>query len=130
MHRFRNAVMLAAILALSGGLVACAAPGSGPSGKAATRRLGESFPTTVGDVYLIRVQDEYRLIRCMPDTAIQGCYEDVFRMQRDALTDDSAAQHSFRWNQWVNVPSVPGLEIMFLSPEQVALRQIAAAPIR
>ena len=130
MHRFRSAAPFVTAVALAVALTSCAMPGAGPGGKAETRRLGESFPTTKGDVYLIRIQDEYRLIRCMPDSAIQGCYEDVFRMQRDALTDDAKAVNSFRWNQWVKVPSIDGLEIMFLTPEQVALRQTTAAPVR
>lgn len=112
---------------------ACATPADAPvpPAGAAVRKLGEPYRTSNGEVYLIRVQDEYRLIRCIPSGPIAGCYEDVFKISRDSITDDTASEGRVRWNQWMTVPSVSGLEIMFLAPDRIALREVvAAAPFR
>lgn len=135
MPRLRLAVPLAwSLLAGSALAAGCATsdpmPPASPSG-AAVRKLGQSFRTRHGDVTLIRVQDEYHLLRSSPTGAIGGMYEDVFTIARDAITDDASTSSGVRWNHWVPVPLVPGLDIMFLSPEWIALReQIAAAPVR
>jgi hypothetical protein len=107
---------------------ACVSQHSAPPG-AAVRSLGESFKTTHGEVFLMRVQDEYVLIRCIPEGPIAGCYENVYRIQRDAITDDatSTGAERVRWNQWVPVKDVPGLEIMFLDPGHIALRELPVA---
>jgi hypothetical protein len=90
---------------------------------AAVRGLGEPFKTPLGDVHFARIQDEYRLIRCIPETtagALAGCYEDIFSVQRDALSDDPS--DGVNWNSWIVVTRVPGLEVAFLDPSRVAFR--------
>lgn len=83
--------------------------------------LGESFATREGPVHVIRVQDEYRLVRCIPEGPIAGCYEDILSVPRAPLSDDSVAGP--RWNQWIEVPTVPGLKIAFVGTGRIAVRQ-------
>lgn len=132
MPRPRLAVLLTCALLSAGCASEITAPPVPPSGQA-VRKLGESFRTRHGDVYMLRVQDEYHLIRCIPTSssgAIAGNYEDVFTMPRDRLTDDASAQSKVRWNTWIPVPELPGLDINFLSPEWISLRETADAPPR
>lgn len=105
-------------------LTACASGQKPPvNGGAAVRGLGEPYRTTQGEVYLIRVQDEYRLIRCIPTGPIAGCYQDVFKVSREAITDQSKSDAPYRWNQWIPVADMPGVQIMFLAPDRIALKE-------
>ena len=88
--------------------------------------LGEPFRTRQGTVHVIRVQDEYRLVRCIPDGPIAGCYEDILSVPRAPLSDDSVPGP--RWNQWIDVPTVEGLKIAFVGTGRVAVREEPVAP--
>jgi hypothetical protein len=75
--------------------------------------LGDHFETPKGgSLFVISVQDEYRLIRCIPSGPIAGCYEDMF-------TIPSGSVH---YNRWMRVETVPGLELAIVSPTEVAFR--------
>ena len=78
--------------------------------------LGEYFETEKGQVFVLRVQDEFRLIRCIPEGPIAGCYEDVY----------SVSGHDVSWNDWVDVDNVPGLRLAFLSPTAIAVARNGA----
>lgn len=132
MNPRRSALVLGLALALPALLATgCAgtrnAPDAPDARGAEVRGLGVPYRTVVGDVYFIRVQDEYRLIRCIPTGPIAGYYDDVFRMERGMLTDDAASKLGVRWNEWVPVPQVPGLEVAFLAPDRIAFREKAVA---
>ncbi len=77
--------------------------------------LGEHFDTARGRVFVLRIQGEYRVIRCIPDGpgSIAGCFEDVLSVSGDDV----------RWNTWMDVRDVPGLSVAFVSPTAVALLQ-------
>ena len=109
--------------AVAAGLSACAGPrsdgapmpASDPIDRADIFSLGDHYQSTAaGSLFVISVQDEYRLIRCIPSGPIAGCYEDVWRLPRDGV----------RYNRWMGVESVPGLEIAVVSPTQVAYREM------
>ncbi len=106
----RSVAGAAIVLALG----ACRAPSpvAAPAEGLQTLHLGEHFDTPKGNVFVVRVQDEYRLIRCIPTGPIAGCYEDILSLPSDGLT----------WNEWVDVEAVPGLSMTFLSPIDVAVR--------
>ena len=74
--------------------------------------LGDHFDSPQGSLFVISVQDEYKLIRCIPSGPIAGCYEDVFVIPRSAV----------HYNRWMKVESVPGLELAVVSPTEVAFR--------
>ena len=73
----------------------------------------ESFESARGRVFVLRIQDEFRLIRCIPDGTITGCYEDVLSISGDDV----------EWNTWMDVTDIPGLRVAFVSPTAVALVQ-------
>lgn len=73
--------------------------------------LGQPFDTSTGQIFVLRVQDEFRLIRCIPDGPIAGCYEDVLSVSGDSIA----------WNAWLDVEQVPGLRVAFVSPSAVAV---------
>ncbi len=108
------ALALAAAALLATALVGCTAPPrhaeSAPSNGLRLVALGEHIPTSRGNVFVVRVQGEYRLIRCIPSGPIAGCYEDVL----------SVADADVAWNHWVDVDAVPGLRVAFVSPTDVA----------
>lgn len=79
--------------------------------------LGEHFESSLGSLFVLEVQEEYRLIRCIPSGPIAGCYEDLFVVPLDSV----------KYNRWLPVESVPGLEIAIVSPKEVAFRVDAAA---
>jgi hypothetical protein len=108
----RPCVALLALAAAS--LTACASGARGGPDPAPyeVRGLGEPYTTPAGEVFLIRVQDEYRLIRCIPTGPIAGCYEDVLALPRGGVP----------WNEWMPVDTVAGLHLAFLSPDVIALR--------
>ena len=110
----RTFVSVALTSSLALGFAGCAAPsGGGASGPPyKLLHLGEQFPTPEGNVFVIRVQDDFKLIRCIPDGPIAGCYEDLFSVPEQGLA----------WNEWVSVESVPGLRLAFMSPLEVAVR--------
>jgi hypothetical protein len=119
-------VVVAGLLALA----ACAGDqASVGTGAPAERGLGEPYKTTTGlQVHLMRVQDEYRLIRRVKEGQIQAD-DDVFKISRETITDEPG-QSGVRWNTWVPVPSVPGLEIKFLSQDRFAFRERGSAQPR
>jgi hypothetical protein len=98
--------LLAVALAAAGCASARNAPGS------VVLRLGEPYHTPDGDLFVIRVQDEFRLIRCIPTGPIAGCYEDVHNVAADRV----------EYNRWMDVTRVPGLELAIVSPAEVAYR--------
>lgn len=75
--------------------------------------LGDHFTTVAGHCKVIRVQDGYRLIRCVTTGRIQGCYEDLLTVPRLDL----------ELMTWRPVEGVDGLELAFITPDQVAVRQ-------
>jgi hypothetical protein len=75
--------------------------------------FGEPFQTSAGQIFVLRIQDQYRVIRCIPDGPIAGCYEDVL----------SVSNHDVEWNEWMTVADVPGLKVAFVSPTAIALFQ-------
>jgi hypothetical protein len=104
--------------ALAVGLSGCASHGSAPSASPIDRAdvfsLGDHYESVLGgSLFVISVQDEFRLIRCIPSGPIAGCYEDVWRLPREGV----------RYNRWMPVDSVPGLEIAVVSPTEVAYRE-------
>jgi hypothetical protein len=105
---------LALTAALALGLTACGS--SGPHGNSGEpykiMHLGEHFETPEGNVFVIRVQDDFKLIRCIPEGPIAGCYEDLL----------SVPEHGLAYGEWVSVQSVPGLRLAFLSPLELAVR--------
>ena len=94
---------------------ACASPAPLPpptaSGHAEMVSLQQPFETSKGLIFVLKVQDEFRLIRCIPDGPIAGCYEDVLSVSGDAVD----------WNAWMDVENVPGLRVAFVSPTAVAI---------
>ena len=75
--------------------------------------LGEYFDTADGHCKVIRVQDDYRLIRCVTAGRIQGCFEDLLTVPRLDL----------ELMTWREVDALDGLEVAFLTPDRVAIRQ-------
>lgn len=115
MRSFLSAAL--SIACLAGGLAGCAM-NQGPSrASEGVRDLGESFKATGGEVSVLRAQDEYRFFKCVPGGPIAGCYEDVMVVPRSALSEDP--NDGISWNQWINVEKVPGLKVMFLSPNRL-----------
>ena len=114
-------------LALGAALSGCVSPppgaqpaGGDPDAPAQVLAFGEPFETSEGQVFVLRIQDEYRVIRCIPDGPIAGCYEDVL----------SVSDSSVVWNEWMQVTDVPGLQVAFVAPGSVALVQRPAhAPV-
>jgi hypothetical protein len=107
-----------ALASLTAGACASAPERDVADGRAEMVLLGEPFETESGQLFLLRIQDEYRLIRCIPDGPIAGCYEDVY----------TVAGHDVDWNAWVDVESVPGLRVAFVSPTAIAVAQDEAPP--
>ena len=117
-----------AALAVAAAAGACASQNEGIEETEHVRiyDLGESFTTTAGPIHLLRVQDEYRLVRCTTEGDIEGCYEDILSIRRDQLSDESV--QGPRWNDWIEVPAVPGLHIALVGSGRVAVRQEQPAP--
>jgi hypothetical protein len=72
----------------------------------------DHYESSLGSLFVISVQGEYRLIRCIPAGPIAGCYEDLLVVPRDEV----------KWNRWLTVPKIPGLELAIVSPTEVAFR--------
>ena len=68
--------------------------------------LDEYFPTEIGNIKVIRVQDEFRVIRCIQDGPFHGCFVDILTVPRNDLALAS----------WLDVEAVAGLKIAFLTP--------------
>lgn len=115
MRRAVLSVLSAAVLTCALLAGACASSTNGrhavAEGSAEMVSLGEYFDTDAGQVFVLRVQDEFRLIRCIPEGPIAGCYEDVF-----AVADDDV-----RWNTWIDIAAIPGLRVSFVSPTEIAV---------
>ena len=116
--------LAALLLVLAVGLAGCASvepaapegaellePGVDGDQAYTIKRLGESFPTEVGGCVMILVQDEYRMIRCIDEGPIAGCFDPIY----------TVAQHEVDWSEWVDVVKAPGLRLAFLSPVEYAL---------
>ncbi len=117
-----TALVLAGLLA-TGCASATPTPSNGSSEKPYDlRQVGEHFETDDGGSFvLIRVQDEYRLLYCIQDGPIAGCYAEAFTVERNSVP----------WSDWVDVESQPGLRLAFLSPVEFAVRyEPEPAPIR
>jgi hypothetical protein len=111
--------------ALCAALAGCAASRGTGRPTDGVRDLGESFKATNGEVSVIRAQDDYTFLRCVPGGPIAGCFEGLMVVPRAALSEDSA--DGISWNQWIDVDQVPGLKVMFLSPNRLVFRDTAAA---
>lgn len=112
MHRVLSLLAIAGVVL---GLGACASAGPSDATQHETSEvlhLGDHYESPVGNLFVIRVQDEYKLIRCTSEGAIAGCYEDVLSLSRDQVS----------FNRWVKVQSVPGLEMAVVSATEVAFR--------
>ncbi len=113
----RTALVLALCIAATP-LAGCASRANVRAAESAQLiQVGDPFETTRGSVYVLRIQDEYRLIRCVPDGPIAGCWEDVLSVPDSELV----------WNDWVDVGGMPGVHVSFVSPTQVAVRETSAA---
>jgi hypothetical protein len=110
----KNLAVTSFVLLAFVGALGCASP-TRPSSDAVEQSdvlpLGGQYECELGSLFVIRVQDEYRLIRSVPRGSIAG-YDDVFVVPRDQV----------RWNRWVTVPGARGLELAIVSPERVAFR--------
>ncbi|MCG3133072.1 MAG: hypothetical protein HMLKMBBP_00164 [Planctomycetes bacterium] len=118
------------VLSIAATLAACASQGGSTAapvspGSVQPLRLGEPWKSSHGEVFVHRVQDEYQVIQCVPEGPIRGCFKDVFSVNRNALSEDESDGVS--WNAWLPVKRLPGLEIVFLSPESVAFRELFPA---
>ncbi len=106
-------------------LAGCAAPAPQRAASAdlpaaptvTVRGLGEHFDTVNGPAKLIRVHDEFRLILCVQDGPITGCYADLGHLPRDAAL-----------TTWFEMESAPGLKLAMITPERVAVVQDDRAP--
>jgi hypothetical protein len=74
--------------------------------------LGDEYASPVGNLFVISVQDEYRLIRSVSSGPISRGYEDLFSVSRDHV----------KFNRWMPVERAPGLELAIVSPTEVAFR--------
>ena len=114
----RHATATALILAAGAFLGACASarPRSSriPENSYTIKKVGEHFETADGRLKLIRVQDEFKLLRCVDGGPIEGCYVDVFTLPRDQLGTTT----------WIPISEQPGLRLAFLSPEEIAVRVV------
>ena len=106
--------VLATYAVLAASLVAgCATPETPPEPeRSSILPLGDHFESSLGSLFVIGVQGEYRLIRCIPAGPIAGCYEDLLVVPREDV----------KWNRWLTVPKIPGLELAIVSPTEVAFR--------
>jgi hypothetical protein len=106
--------VLATYAVLAASLVAgCASPERQPAPERSNiLPLGDHYESSLGSLFVIGVQGEYRLIRCIPAGPIAGCYEDLLVVPREEV----------KWNRWLTVPNIPGLELTIVSPTEVAFR--------
>jgi len=74
--------------------------------------LGDSFASSMGDLRVINVQDEFHVVRCTDAGAIAGCFDTVFTVPLDQV----------RFNRWIPVPAAPGLEVALVTPTKVAFQ--------
>ena len=109
MNHALASITLAAVLSCA----ACASPPGGVE-RSDVLPLGDHYECAFGSLFVIHVQDEYRLIRCVSGTSgtISGCYDDVLAVPTDDV----------RWNRWIDVPNARGLELAIVSPAEVAFR--------
>jgi hypothetical protein len=115
MHRaVLSSAALAALI-----VAGCATPSSsGNSGAApaiersSVLALGDHYESSLGSLFVIRVQDEFRLIRCIPAGPIAGCYEDLLVIPLEQV----------KYNRWLTVEKLPGLEVAIVAPKEVAFR--------
>ena len=111
MHRILHSrLAVLAPLALLAGCVS-PPPRHGPASAPDIVHLQEAIETDAGNLFVLRVQDEFRVVRCIPDGPISGCWEEVLTVQRDEVP----------WSRWIDVAAVPGLRLAFVSPTEVAV---------
>jgi hypothetical protein len=102
---------------------ACATtPPSKPASRAQVERsnvlaLGDSFASSMGDLKVIAVQDDFQVVRCTDSGVIAGCFDTIFTVSIDQV----------RFNRWIPVPSTPGLEVALVTPTKVAFQIHPAA---
>jgi len=104
---FASSVLLAA---------ACAATPEGPPARQEIERsevlsLGDAYASSIGDLRVISVQDEFHVLRAGKAGSIAG-YDTVFAVPFDQV----------RFNRWIRVPSAPGLEVALVTPTKVAFQ--------
>jgi hypothetical protein len=105
------------VLASSAAVAALVVAGCASEATPAVQRsnvlpLGDHYESSLGSLFVIGVQGEYRLIRCIPAGPIAGCYEDLLVVPREEV----------KWNRWLPVEKIPGLELAIVSPTEVAFR--------
>lgn len=110
-----NRAVLTCLLALSA-IAGCAGPRA-EINRSDVLALGDHYESPAGSLFVISVQDEYRLIRCIPDGPIAGCYDNLFTVRRDSV----------KYNRWLEVGGIDNLDIAFVSPTEVAFRIRPAA---
>ena len=99
-------------LTLLAATAGCAMQRAAPAPGMRVLKLGEQCDTPYGKFFALRIQDEYRVIRCIPDGPIAGCYEDVLSVPRGGLS----------YNRWMDVKGTTGLQVAIISPQEVAFR--------
>lgn len=88
----------------------CKSPAKLP--RVAYAKLGESFATPEGACKVIKVQDDFRVVRCVGDGSIQGCYEELL----------SVTDYDVRWNEPLPLEVGEGVTLSFLTPTDVVVR--------
>ncbi len=108
----RALVVVAALAALP--LAACESASSAGGGERVSDviSLGQQYESPVGTIFVIDVQNEYRLLRAVASGAIARGYEDLFVIPQDDV----------KFNRWMPVAKAPGLELAIVSPTEVAFR--------
>lgn len=109
MNRVLSSLAAAALVVVAAG---CQTPQEPGVSQSKVLSLGDHYESSLGSLFVLSVQNEYRLIRCIPAGPIAGCYEDLFVLPRDEV----------KFNRWLPVMKVPGLEIAVVTPTQVAFR--------
>ena len=108
----RTLAVVAVIAASCVAGCASAAPEDGDGRISDVLGLGALYDSPAGSVFVIDVQGEYRLIRCVSAGPIARGYEDLYVVPRDQV----------KFNRWMNIEKAPGLELAIVSPREVAFR--------
>ena len=108
----RALAVLAVAVALCAAGCESSPPADGAGQVSEVMPLGDQYDSPVGCLFVISVQDEYRLIRSVSSGPISHGYEDLFSVPRDRV----------KFNRWMRVDKAPGLEFAIVSPREVAFR--------
>jgi hypothetical protein len=104
-------------------LAACAAaPADAPAQHEKIERsnvlsLGDSYASSMGDLRVINVQDDFQVVRCTNVGTIAGCFDTLYSVPMDQV----------RFNRWIPIPAAPGLEVALVTPTKVAFQIRAKA---